>query len=147
MKENKSVGESILGVFFIIWFIASIVGMVIFADINEYVTLVLVGQYFFIFSMLFFSQQDRELMPLIHLTVGIGFMVVPLIVKVWPKFTDMNMKEYFFDLGVPILSIITGYVFLIKSRFVESKELFNNLYRSSLLFYILGIIRIIMVCL
>ena len=146
MKKKKKDFTNLFGAVFIIWFIASLIGMCYFADTNELIMLILVGQYFFIFAMMAFLEQGREFMPLIHLTVGILFMVVPLVIKVWPMFTDMTPKEYFFDVGFPAVSIILGYVFLIRSRFENNKEKYKSMYTASFVLYVLGIIRIIMVC-
>lgn len=145
-KKEKDYSK-IFGILFIIWFIASLVGMCYFAEKNALIMFVLFGQYFFIFAMMAFMEQGRELMPLIHLTVGIGFMVVPFIIKVWPMFTDMTPRQYFFDVGFPAVSIILGYIFLIKSRFEKDKEKYKSMYAASFLLYVLGIVRIIMVCL
>lgn len=145
-KKEKDYSK-IFGILFIIWFIASLVGMCYFAEKNALIMFVLFGQYFFIFAMMAFMEQGRELMPLIHLTVGIGFMIVPFIIKVWPMFTDMTLRQYFFDVGFPAVSIILGYVFLIKSRFENDKEKYKSMYTASFLLYVLGIVRIIMVCL
>ena len=147
MGKKKKDFSRVFGTIFIIWFVASLVGMCYFADANQLIMFIIVGQYFFIFAMMAFMEQGRELMPLIHLTVGICFMVVPLIIKVWPVFTDMASRQYFFDVGFPAVSIILGYIFLIKSRFEKDKEKYKSMYAASFLLYILGIIRIIMVCL
>lgn len=147
MGKKKKDFSNLFGVLFILWFIASIVGMVYFAEVNGLISLIIVGQYFFIFAMMVFLEQGRELMPLVHLTVGILFMVVPLVIKVWPMFTDMTPKEYFFDVGFPAVSIILGYVFLIRSRFENNKEKYKSMYAASFVLYVLGIVRIIMVCL
>ena len=74
-------------------------------------------------------------------------MVVPLIIKVWPVFTDLTPRQYFFDVGFPAVSIILGYIFLIKSRFEKDKEKYKSMYAASFILYVLGIIRIILVCL
>lgn len=147
MGKKKKDFSNLFGVLFILWFIASIVGMVYFAEVNGLISLIIVGQYFFIFAMMTFLEQGRELMPLVHLTVGILFITVPLIIRVWPRFTDMTPKDYFFDVGFPIVSIILGYVFLIKSRFINDKEKYKSMYAASFVLYVLGIVRIIMVCL
>ena len=147
MGKKKKDFSNLFGVLFILWFIASIVGMVYFAEVNGLISLIIVGQYFFIFAMMAFLEQGRELMPLVHLTVGILFITVPLIIRVWPRFTDMTPKDYFFDVGFPIVSIILGYVFLIKSRFINDKEKYKSMYAASFVLYVLGIVRIIMVCL
>ena len=147
VKEKKKDYSRILGIIFIIWFVASLIGMCFFAEANQLIMFIIVGQYFFIFAMMAFMEQGRELMPLIHLTVGICFMVVPLIIKVWPVFTDMTPRQYFFDVGFPAVSIILGYIFLIKSRFENDKEKYKSMYAASFILYVLEIIRIIMVCL
>jgi len=147
LGKKKKDFSNLFGVLFILWFIASIVGMVYFAEVNGLISLIIVGQYFFIFAMMAFLEQGRELMPLVHLTVGILFITVPLIIRVWPRFTDMTPKDYFFDVGFPIVSIILGYVFLIKSRFINDKEKYKSMYAASFVLYVLGIVRIIMVCL
>ena len=146
-KRNKknNTNDSLILILFLTWFVGSIVGMVIASSLgNETVTIILFGQYFFVFSMMVFSDSRAPLFPLIHLTVGIGAMVIPFIIKMWPQFTDMTMSGWI-DFYKPIISIVAGYVFLIISRNKEESE-FKTFYGLSWLFYVLGIIKIIIMC-
>lgn len=149
MEENFSKKNNILGkiftVLFLVWFVASIIGIVAFSSVgNTFVTIIIFGQYFFVFSMVFFSNKDVSLFPLIHLTVGIITMIVPFILKVWPKFTDMG-KVQILKNSIPILSIILGYIFLVMSRFKDDNT-FKKYYIYSWIFFVYGIIKIVLFC-
>ena len=149
MEENFSKKNNILGkvftVLFLIWFVVSIIGIVAFSSVgNAFVTIIIFGQYFFVFSMVFFSNKDVSLFPLIHLTVGIITMIVPFILKVWPKFTDMG-KVQILKNSIPILSIILGYIFLVMSRFKDDNT-FKKYYIYSWIFFVYGIIKIVLFC-
>ena len=145
-SNQSSIFTKMLPFLFIIWFIASIVSLIVFSKIgNTKILLIIAGQYFFVFAMVFFSENNSSLFPLIHLTVGIILIVVPLVIEIWPRFTDIGKNELI-DVSLPIVSIVLGYVFLILSRGKDESE-FKKLYICSWIFYVFGIIRTIMFCL
>lgn len=149
MEENFSKKNNILGkifkVLFLVWFVASIIGIFVFSSMgNTSVTIIIFGQYFFVFSMVIFSDKKVPLILLIHLTVGIITMIVPFILKVWPKFTDMG-KVQILKNSLPILSIILGYIFLVMSRFKDDNT-FKKYYIYSWIFFVYGIIKIVLFC-
>ena len=144
-SKKNNVLEKLFTVLFLIWFVVSIIGIVAFSSVgNTFFTIIIFGQYFFVFSMVFFSNKDVSLFPLIHLTVGIITMIVPFILKVWPKFTDMG-KVQILKNSIPILSIILGYVFLVMSRFKDDNT-FKKYYIYSWIFFVYGIIKIVLFC-
>lgn len=149
MEENFSKKNNILGkifkVLFLVWFVASIIGIFVFSSMgNTSVTIIIFGQYFFVFSMVIFSDKKVPLILLIHLTVGIITIIVPFILKVWPKFTDIG-KIQILKISIPILSIILGYVFLVMSRFKDDNT-FKKYYIYSWIFFVYGIIKIVLFC-
>ena len=144
--NQSSIFTKMLPFLFIIWFIASIVALIVFSkNGNTDILLIISGQYFFVFAMVFLSDKNAPLVPFIHLTVGIALIVVPLLLKVWPRFTDMGKYELV-ENSIPVISIVLGYAFLIMSR-VKSEEQYKKFYICSWIFYVFGIIRIIMFCL
>lgn len=145
-KENGKVFESIIGCVFLTWFIASIIGMTIFFAINTSIAIILIGQYFFVFSMLAFSSRYTGLMPLAHLTVGIAVMLSPFVIKILPRFSDLSTKDYI-NYSVPIVSILIGYCFIITSRFKKDEREFKKLYVLAWVFFLFGIFKTVQFCL
>ena len=146
-KKNRGKAfETILGVVFLTWFIASIIGMMIFSAINISVAVILFGQYFFIFSMIAFSNRDIGLMPLIHLTVGIIVMLAPFVIKIFPRFSDLSTKDYI-NYSIPIASILLGYFFLVTSRFKKDKKEFRIIYVFAWIFFLIGMFTTVQFCL
>ena len=56
MGKKKKDLSRVFGTIFIIWFVASLVGMCYFAEANQLIMFIIVGQYFFIFAMMAFME-------------------------------------------------------------------------------------------
>ena len=77
-KKRKS---SFWGMVFIIWFIASIVGLMYFSKINGYYTVMIFGQYFFVFGLIPLTQSEgkEKLISVPFLLVGLCAIIIPFL--------------------------------------------------------------------
>ena len=96
-KQKSSLGSSIFAIIFLIWFFGSIVAMMIFADINEYITLILFGQVFFIMGLVAFFAKDISgkrvnLIGLPFIIVGLLCIVIPLCI-LFPNILPVEVKK------------------------------------------------------
>ena len=144
-KKPGEIFEKLFVILFVVWFIGSIGMMLVFSELgNGYMTLLLFGQYFFVFSLVAFSNSDAPLFILAHLTIGILAMLVPTILRVLPRFSDLSKINYI-EIISCIIFIILGYILLIISRNKEG-NVFKKLFISSIISFILGIAIMIRFC-
>ncbi len=143
-KKDEIIGST-LAYIFVIWYILSMLAMTYFSKVNKSITSILFGQCFFVFAMTIFAGKDKNLVPLIHLTVGIIAIIAPFVIKILPRFSDLTKSDYI-NYATPIASIILGYYFIIASRAKTDSREFNAFYIFSWIFYLIGIIKIILFC-
>ena len=84
-ENNKDTKGKVGGIIFIIWFIASFLGIMEAGRQQSIWAVVLFGQYFFVFGIVFMivsiKNKDPFYLPLISVLVGTGVMVGSLIYK------------------------------------------------------------------
>lgn len=76
-EEQQS--SSPFGFLIVIWFVASLGGLIYFGKINELYTVMVFGQYFLVFGIMSFSKLKKEpYVPIIMTIIGLACIVVPL---------------------------------------------------------------------
>lgn len=101
-KKSSSPFSNLVGFFFIIWFIASMIGIFYFMSTNPTIGLMIFGQYFFVFGMM--ALFNKQAIGFIFTLVGAGIIIVPLLVS-HPEFIPMELNWEF--LGI----FLFGFVF------------------------------------
>lgn len=114
MKKTSNL-ENIFAIGFIVWFIISIVSMIIASEVNaEHLVLFICGQYFIVFGLI--ALYKKAWFAIAHYLVGIGLMISSPIAHNYDRLsvliTDLSSKQKLFILGT-ILVFIIGIVFLI----------------------------------
>lgn len=72
--------KSILGVIiFLIWFLGSPLGMLVFSSINIYYSIMLFGQYFLVFGLLFFNAKNIIFENLLSIIIGLACIIIPFL--------------------------------------------------------------------
>lgn len=81
MKE-KSLFSKIMGIIFIVWFVCSIIAMLYLSKINTYYTIMIFGQYFFVFGFIPLKHAEGldKLIGAPFILVGLGAMVIPYLI-------------------------------------------------------------------
>lgn len=139
--HTKSLKEVIVTVLFLAWFIGTFISFFVLSEIgNESYIVIAFGQYFAVFSLVFFYGSGDSLMPLIHYTVGALCMIVPPLVGASTKLSDMSMNDKV-TLGCCIVAIFATYYLIITGRYKEKKKTLYFLFEMLLLaFGVIGII-------
>ena len=78
-QSNDSPFSKLLGGIFLLWFIASFIGMIYFFSVNPNIGLMIFGQYFLVFGII--ALFNKVLMGLIFALVGLGIIVVPILIR------------------------------------------------------------------
>lgn len=99
MDENKKdIKDKIIGAIFIIWFVASLLGIMEAIRQQSIWAVVLFGQYFFVFGLVFMipSIKNKEpfYMPLLSVLVGAGVMVGSFIFKYGTDVIKEKVNEF-----------------------------------------------------
>ena len=117
--EPKKVREkhksSLIGIVFIIWFIASIIGLIYFSKINEYYTIMIFGQYFLVFGMipLFKAEGSDKLISIPFLSIGILGLVIPYLMMHSELLGfEINWESFLAFLGVLIFFLVGAALFI-----------------------------------
>ena len=138
---KKETITKILGILFIIWFIASLVAMFIVAG-NTNLTLTLIGQYFLIFSIVVLYTGKT---PIISLHYFLGLILVSIgligfnIEKLSILLTDLSLNNKIF-IGIIIITTISIIITLI--LYLREKKT-NKLFYPFLISNIIYIIELI----
>jgi hypothetical protein len=139
--------KSLVTTIFLIWLFASI-GLAIYLSAHDRIDLVLmiVGQYFLIFSLYIFSIDNEKsiLFALCHLTLGVCLLIVPWFLKVLPVFTDLSGIKLYEIIGIFVL-LVFGYLFIILSREKTGKQ-FTTLMGTSIVSFILILLLSLSFC-
>lgn len=138
---KKETITKILGILFIIWFIASLVAMFIVAG-NTNLTLTLLGQYFLIFSIVVLYTGKT---PIISLHYFLGLILVSIgligfnIEKLSILLTDLSLNNKIF-IGIIIITTISIIITLI--LYLREKKT-NKLFYPFLISNIIYIIELL----
>jgi len=138
---KKETITKILGILFIIWFIASLVAMFIVAG-NTNLTLTLIGQYFLIFSIVVLYTGKT---PIISLHYFLGLILVSIgligfnIEKLSILLTDLSLNNKIF-IGIIIITTISIIITLI--LYLREKKT-NKLFYPFLISNIIYIIELL----
>lgn len=106
LKEKKEKRKKIIGILFAIWFICSLIGMVIF---TEYVVMIF-GQTFFgfgLFSFIYNKEKENRLIMILMMIVGFCCLVIPYLMN----HPDILPFEVVWDNLVSLL-LLLGFLFL-----------------------------------
>ena len=142
--HTRSLKEVIVTVLFLAWFIGTFISFFILSEIgNESYIVIAFGQYFAVFSLVFFYGSGDSLMPLIHYTVGVLCMIVPPLVGASTKLSDMSMNDKV-TLGCCIVAILSTYYMIIKER--HRKDNREILFILEMILLALGVIGIVYWC-
>lgn len=103
-KKRKKKREKILSIVFLIWFIASIVAMLVLAEINSLYTVIIFGQYFLIFGFVPIKNGEgkEKLVGVPFLLVGICCIFIPLFIL----HPELLRKQINWDMVIPILGVL-----------------------------------------
>ena len=138
---TKTLKDVIITVLVMGWFIGSFFLLFYFSEKgDEKLLLLAFGQYFAVFSLIFFCGTGDSLMPLLHYTVGVLCMTVPFLLEAKAKISDMGMNEKV-ALGSCIVAIFATYYLIIKTRNKEkNREVYFMLEIMLLIFGVVGIV-------
>ena len=127
-KKKYSTGEHILSVIFLIWFVASIFGLIFTAKAGYIsLTLAIFGQYFLVFGIAALAStiKDKSFKPILLLFpyVGLGTLVVGCILHWGSDSTKAKIKDMTPQLLLTIF-IAAGIILLINAflKFKDSRK-------------------------
>ena len=141
MKKNKI--SNITGILFIIWFIASIIGILL-SDKESYTIFIIIGQYLLIASILGIYS-IKEPMLSIHYFAGLLLLSMGLIGRNFDRLSilisDLSINQILFIglLIISLISIIVSLIIFLKEK--KSKKLFYPFLISDIIF-VVGLIII-----
>lgn len=119
MKNNTI--SKILGILFVIWFIASLVAILLNTDNNTNIVLILIGQYFLVFGIVGIYSAKAPMISL-HYFVGLALITAGLIGSNTNKLsiliTDLSLSQKMFILIIVItlISIVITLILYIKEK-------------------------------
>ena len=135
---KKETISKILVILFVIWFIVSLLAIIINADNkNNNMVIILIGQYFLIFGIIgIFSA--KEPMISLHYIVGLLLLTIGLIYRNYERLsiikTDLSINQKLFIglMLVSLISIIISLILFYKDK--KSKKLFYPFLISNIIY-------------
>lgn len=77
---NNSPFEKILSVIFVMWFIGSIISLVVLSEINGYYTVIVLGQFFLVFGLVIPKGETKDwLITITFILVGLVCLIIPFL--------------------------------------------------------------------
>lgn len=119
-KVADSPFSKILSLFLIIWFIASLVGMVYFLQKETFIGIMIFGQVFLVFGLI--AIFNKVSIGWIFALVGLGFLVVPIFIK-YPGILSIEVNWEFLGVFTFGLVFTIAGIGLNLSTFLGNKEL------------------------
>ncbi len=145
MRKEKI--KTLVSLLFVAWILISIFLMLYFsAHKKTDLVLLLVWQYFLVFSLFVFSiDNDKSILfVLCHLTLGVCLTIIPWFLKILPVFSDLSGIRLYKIIAIFILTLI-GYLFIILSRGKINKQ-FRVYMSTSIISFILVVLLAINIC-
>jgi len=107
MEKDKinSIKSIVFSILFLIWFFGSIIAMMILAEINQYYTVMIFGQYFLVFGIIPLTAKGNsgKWIALPFLLVGLACIIIPYLMMN----PDLLKVEIIWDSLIPLLLIFT----------------------------------------
>jgi len=121
MNKNNSFVSKFLGIIFLIWFFGSIFLMIYLSKINGYYTVMVFGQYFFVFGLipLCGSKEKDKLIGIPFVLVGLCCIVIPYIMMN----PDILSIDIIWDSVIPLLLI---FAFVLAGLGMTFMPIINN---------------------
>ena len=105
-ENNKIVPEKpfekILGKLFLVWFIGSIIALVVFAEINPIYSIMVFGQYFLVFGIIALKNDKDGIIGVSFTTVGLACIVIPFLIM-HPNLLSFEIN---WDYIIPVLGVL-----------------------------------------
>lgn len=126
MKKIIDIIKNIIfPIIFLIWFIASIVGMFLLSENNPHYMVMLFGQYFFVFGMfpLFSKSEDisDKLISIPFILVGLGCIIIPYLM-INPRLLEVEIVwDSVILLLLILLFVIAGFFMIVFPIFKRKK--------------------------
>lgn len=125
-KQKNTLFSKIMPIIFLVWFIASLVLLVILSQINSHYMIMIFGQYFLVFGIIFANAQrkdrDKSLVPYLFMLIGISCIIIPLLMM-YPNLLTIEINwERTIPILVMLLFIIVSLAMII-SPIIKTKRL------------------------
>lgn len=115
-ERNKKKASNFVGILFLVWFFASIIGMIYFAEKEQaYYVIMIFGQYFLVFgSIAFFNCEGKEkLSSMPFILVGLACIIIPFLMM-HPEIFNVSINwEAVIPLLMILIFVITGLALII----------------------------------
>lgn len=101
---KKNIKDILIGTFFLIWFVCSIISMLYLSKINKYYTIMIFGQYFFVFGLipLKVAVGKEKLMSVPFILIGLCCVIIPYLMMN-PDLLSVSLN---WDHIIPLLLIL-----------------------------------------
>lgn len=121
MNKNNSFWSKIFGIIFIIWFLGSIFLLMYLSKINAYYTVMVFGQYFFVFGLIPLSKGKgmERLISIPFILVGLGCIIIPYLIMN-PSILSVDVK---WNSVIPLLCV---FMFVLAGLSMVFVPIINN---------------------